>query len=249
VNLTDAVDEVVTHLSDDQVSSLAGVCADRQQAPHGLPGMAAGASPSARAAIAQLLAAWAASPALTGPGTALSLEVGRRGRRREADLRPSAVWTGPGAALTERLTSGVLHELIAGACRRIVIVSFAAHTLPGVAVDLEAAIARGCAVDAVFETADDSAGKYLGPAKPFAAIDGIRRWHWPAARRPDGALLHAKLLAVDDRRALVGSANLTSRALTSNLEVGAVLRDAATVRALVAHVDALIGSGDLELSP
>jgi hypothetical protein len=37
--------------------------------------------------------------------------------------------------------------------------------------------------------------------------------------------------------------------LTSNLEVGAVLRDAATVRALVAHVDALIGSGDLEQSP
>jgi hypothetical protein len=155
VNLTDAVDEVVTHLSDDQLSSLVGVCADRRQAPPGLPRMAAGASPSARAAISQLLAAWAASPALTGPGIALSLEVGRRGRRREADLRPSAVWTGPGAALTERLTSGVLHELIAGARRRIVIVSFAAHTLPGVAVDLEAAITRGCAVDAVFETADD----------------------------------------------------------------------------------------------
>ncbi|MFE7756296.1 phospholipase D-like domain-containing protein [Streptomyces sp. NPDC057429] len=37
--------------------------------------------------------------------------------------------------------------------------------------------------------------------------------------------LHAKVIAADRRVALLGSANLTGRALTDNVEIGVILRD------------------------
>ena len=119
----------------------------------------------------------------------------------------------------------MLHELVAGASERILLVSYAAYTLAEIAADLEAAVERGCQVDAVFETEEDSAGAYSGPhTQPFAAIAGISRWRWPAAHRR-GAVLHAKLLVVDGRRALVGSANLTPTRAPSNLEAGVLIND------------------------
>jgi len=44
------------------------------------------------------------------------------------------------------------------------------------------------------------------------------------ARRQAGAVLRAKLLTIDRRRALVGSSNLTRRALAANLEAGRLVR-------------------------
>ncbi|WP_347404745.1 phospholipase D-like domain-containing protein [Micromonospora sp. WMMD1102] len=60
--------------------------------------------------------------------------------------------------------------------------------------------------------------------------------------------MHAKIIAADRRAALITSANLTDRALSSNLEVGVVLRDPEPVRRLVAHFTALMDaqSGPLE---
>jgi phosphatidylserine/phosphatidylglycerophosphate/cardiolipin synthase-like enzyme len=135
----------------------------------------------------------------------------------------------------------VLHELVTGATERILLVSYAAYTLAELASDLEAAVRRGCQVDTVFETEEDSAGAYSGPhAQPFASIVGIRRWRWPAGQRPAGAVLHAKLLVVDGRRAPVSSANLTHRALTSNIEAGVLVGDPDLAGALERHVRTLI---------
>jgi len=141
----------------------------------------------------------------------------------------------------------VLHELVASAQRRILLVSFAAHTLPSLATDLEQAAARGATVDVVFETQDDSAGAYQShQAQPFHQVAGIRRWRWPAEQRPaGGAVLHAKALVVDGHSALVGSANLTQRALTANLEVGVLVRDPAVAGAIEAHVHELMANGVL----
>ena len=114
------------------------------------------------------------------------------------------------------------------------------HTV-SVAEDLTAAVERGCAVDVVFETHEDSSGDYSGPSIAFGAVPGIRRWRWPADRRPSGgAALHAKLLVVDGRRALVGSANLTHRALTANLEAGVLIEDPDVAAQLERHVRRLM---------
>jgi phosphatidylserine/phosphatidylglycerophosphate/cardiolipin synthase-like enzyme len=101
-------------------------------------------------------------------------------------------------------------------------------------------------VDVVFETEEDSAGRYDGPGvAAFAHVTGITRWRWPADKRPAGAVLHAKVLVVDGRRALVGSANLTRRALEANIEAGVVINDQHVASAIEDHVRALIASGTL----
>ena len=58
-------------------------------------------------------------------------------------------------------------------------------------------------------------------------------------------MLHAKLLVIDGRRALVGSANLTHRALTANLEAGVLIEDPELAAELEAHVRTLISDGTL----
>lgn len=52
---------------------------------------------------------------------------------------------------------------------------------------------------------------------------------WPAARRPKDAkgragVLHAKCALADRRMLLVSSANLTESAMTSNIELGLLVR-------------------------
>lgn len=238
--------DVLARLSDAQIQALAAACEGRTGPPGGLTQVVVGGSPAAHEAIEKLAISWASRPFLTGDGIALALGVGVEARR-EADVqRSKSVWTGPGTAGDRRLTAAVLHELIDAARQRVLLVSFAAYTLTEVAADLKAAVGRGCAVDVVFETEEDSAGAYSGPkSHPFHGINGIRRWRWPAANREPGAVLHAKLLVVDGRRALVGSANLTSRALTANLEVGVLVRDPGVAGQLDGHVQGLMSSGVL----
>ncbi len=60
-------------------------------------------------------------------------------------------------------------------------------------------------------------------------------------------MLHAKILIVDGRRALVGSANLTYRALTANLEAGVLIEDHDLAADLEAHVLNLMEDGTLAL--
>ncbi len=131
---------------------------------------------------------------------------------------------------------------LADARHRILLVSYATYTLPEIAADLQAAVVRGCAVDVVFETVDDN-DAYRGPSQPFADIPGLMRWRWPHEQRPPGAALHAKLLVVDGRRALVGSANLTHRALNANTEAGIVTCDEQLASALERHVRDLMVAG------
>ena len=64
-----------------------------------------------------------------------------------------------------------------------------------------------------------------------------------AGQRSNGrpyASLHTKLLVIDGRRALIGSANLTDAALTRNLEAGLLIRDAALATDLEQHVRRLM---------
>ena len=241
-----AVEDVLARLSDAQVEALAAACDPRERPDGTFTQVAAGAPPGAHDAIAALTSAWASRPSLTGHGVALALRVGLHARR-DADARRSRpVWTGPGATGEQRLTAAVLHELVADARERILLVSYAAYTLTELAADLEDAVRRGCQVDVVFETEEDSAGAYSGPqSRPFGAVEGVRRWRWPADQRIAGAVLHAKLLVVDGRRALVGSANLTHRALTANLEAGVLVEDHDLAADLEDHVRGLISSGTL----
>lgn len=245
MNIDDALAGVLGRLSDAQVEALAAAC-EPLAAPDGrIAQVVTGAPPGAGDAINTLADAWRGCPGLTGAGVALALRLGLAARQSRQALRARPVWTGPGAVGEQRLTAAVLHELLTSARERILLVSYAAYTLPEVAADLEAAVDRGCQVDVVFETIEDSAGAYTGPHRPFAHVPGINRWRWPPDQRDPGAVLHAKLLVIDGCRAFVGSANLTARALHHNLEVGVVTHDVELAGQLDAHVRRLMSSGIL----
>lgn len=246
MTLADAIEVVLRRLSADQITAFAAAAEGSSGPPPSLLGVLDGGMPGAADAVAGLLAAWRAAPGLTGEGIALALRVALAAREQAETRRAHAVWTGPGAKGQQRLTAAVLHEFIAGARERILLVSFAAHTLGSVARDLSAAVARGVEVDVLFETSDDSAGAYkTADDEPFGMIDGIRRWRWPNDQREPGALLHAKALVIDGRLTLVGSANLTRRALEANLELSLAIEDADVARAIERHVRGLMDAGVL----
>lgn len=237
-----AIAAVLERLSDAQVGGLAAACQAAHMPQASLTGVAAGATPGARQAVAELLTAWRETPELTGAGVALALQTGLAARAAAAGRRSRPVWTGPQAVGEQRLTASTIHGLLTAATERVLLVSYAAYTLKQVADDLTAAVERGCVVDVVFETSQDGSG-YDGPATPFGAVAGIRRWRWPGDQRPAHAALHAKLLVIDGRRALIGSANLTNRALCDNLEAGLLVRDPDVAASLEEHVRALMRAG------
>ena len=154
------------------------------------------------------------------------------------------VWTGPESGVTSsRLTAATVIDLIAEARDEILLVSFATQTEPLISVALEAASVRGVVITLLAESnADNSA--YASAGTPFPGLDAIRL-HWPAAQRPPGAALHAKVIVVDDRIALVGSANLTGRAMEANLECGILIRGGPQPRAIRDHISGLRATGFL----
>jgi phosphatidylserine/phosphatidylglycerophosphate/cardiolipin synthase-like enzyme len=109
--------------------------------------------------------------------------------------------------------------------------------------ELEHAARRGVLIDLILESTADQGGTLHGPVGASAAFETIRRdanfWTWPASRRPvvgtSRAALHAKLIAADERVALLGSANLTDKALAVNLELGVIIRDPDIVSRIVRH--------------
>lgn len=154
------------------------------------------------------------------------------------------VWTGPHSPLrTSRLTSAVVTDLIGHARDEVVLVSFATQTEPRVAEALQGAVKRGVEVTLLLERHVDYPA-YTGPELPFPELAALRL-HWPGAARPEGAALHAKLLVVDTALALVGSANLTGRALERNLECGVLIRGGKAPALIRVHLRQLLEAGVL----
>lgn len=243
-----AIQAVVQRLSDTQIQALVQACDGHDQPAASLAAAVSGSPPASQHAVSCLADAWRSTPGLTGTGVAVALQTALVLRQRSDMTRSHVVWTGPGSSGAQRLTAAALQELLSSAEQRILIVSFAAHTLSDVASALEDAVARGCAIDVVFETEDDSSGSYSGPSStPFGEVTGIHRWHWPSDQRQATGVLHAKVLVIDGRRALVGSANLTYRALHNNLEAGILVEDPELAASIERHVRSLMESGVLRL--
>jgi cardiolipin synthase len=140
-----------------------------------------------------------------------------------ADQQVDIVWTGPDSGIqTGRLTAPTVTELIDSAAAELILVTFASQDEPRLADAVGAAVGRGVDITVLFERNDDNPS-YTQRGDVFSDLP-VRRWVWPKDRRPTGAALHAKIVVVDRRTALLGSANLTGRALTANLECGVLLR-------------------------
>jgi cardiolipin synthase C len=207
----------------------------------------------------RLIAAWqAADPPVSGAAVALALEsaayVEARAEARRGDVVISGPASGPAAV---RLTSSVISELIHDCRESLLVVSFAAFGVSEVVRELRKAARRGVRIDLILESTTDQGGTLHGPIGAAAAFAEIEQdatfWVWPASSRPavgaSRAALHAKLIAADERVALIGSANLTDKALAVNLELGVIIRDPDVVGRIVRHFRALMQPGARVLEP
>lgn len=162
-----------------------------------------------------------------------------RARQRQS---VSVVWTGPESGVSSsRLTAAAVIDLINAARSEILLVSYATQTEPTLKAALSAATERHVAVTLLIERYEDNP-TYAAASTPFSGLNALRL-SWPAASRPPGAALHAKIIVVDGQVALVGSANLTSRAMETNLECGILIRGGPQPRAIRSHITALHAAG------
>jgi phosphatidylserine/phosphatidylglycerophosphate/cardiolipin synthase-like enzyme len=175
-------------------------------------------------------------------GAALAME---RTRQHQS---VKVVWTGPeSGAHSSRLTAAAVIELIDSARQEILLVSYATQTEPTIRDALQDAVTRGVSVTLLIERPEDNPG-YSSARTPFPGLRALRL-HWPAAERPPHTSLHAKIIVVDDRIALVGSANLTSRAMEDNLECGILIQGGPQPRAIRDHITSLYAVGILRRAP
>jgi cardiolipin synthase A/B len=153
------------------------------------------------------------------------------------------VWTGRGATGGVRSTVPVILEMLAEATNSVLLLSYSVwlkqsrtNTVLNRLAELSS---RGVDVAWIVDTGYRSGHNRIEIGECWPA--GRRRPHLYGWRDVDDeiAKLHAKVLIVDDRDALVTSANLTGHGLTSNIELGLRVRGAPATE-LAAHLHHLI---------
>lgn len=193
---------------------------------------------------------WAGSGA---PVDALAATMRTALAVRDATLerapRCSIAWTGRGGTGTVRSTVPVILEMLERAEHRVLLLSYsvwlAQSKVNNVLGRLAQLSSAGVEVVWIFD-----AGYRDG--HNFTEITR----YWPAGhRRPtvyswrdvddEIAKLHAKVLVVDERDALVTSANLTGHGLTSNIEIG-VRVEGRPAEDLAGHLLRLVADGTFE---
>lgn len=171
------------------------------------------------------------------PASAAALVVEAVLAERTVRPRPELelVWTGPeGGATLSRDTSQVLPQMFARAERRVMVAGFAFYEASNIFEPLHAR-ARDAGVEVEFFIHVDGTGQNarMSPVNFFTYSwpwrDVAPRLYYDA--RTDAAdassTMHAKCVIVDDREALITSANFTGRAQHDNVELGVLIRDAA----------------------
>jgi hypothetical protein len=179
----------------------------------------------------------------------------------ERQAHPAAkldlVWTG-GEAKTaySRPTAAVVRELFESAERHVLVAGYSfdhgseilgplhhAMQARNVAVELYLHIERARRTGEVEKHIDREVASFFaanwrfGPPHPQVYIA-------PRCIEPRSTeSLHAKCVVVDERMAVIGSANFTDRGQARNVEVGARIEDAGFARALVAQFRAATNAG------
>ncbi|MDP4744692.1 MAG: DISARM system phospholipase D-like protein DrmC [Porticoccaceae bacterium] len=137
------------------------------------------------------------------------------------------VWTGPDLNLLPiRRSEQLLLEIIDSAVESLFIVSFVLIKIPSIEIAIRNAVNRGVDVRMLLETEDKDGPFAQNTAidRLYAEIPGLGLYIWPREKR-DGTQggfprVHAKCVVADGTTAFVTSANLTSTALTKNIEMG-----------------------------
>ncbi|MBO1330959.1 DISARM system phospholipase D-like protein DrmC [Streptomyces sp. VRA16 Mangrove soil] len=170
-------------------------------------------------------------------------------QRARDTVQVRTVWSGPGTpAVPVRATAQVLAEVISEAQQELLAMTYAARAYPALTEAMTRAVQRGVTVDIVVETLADARGLLSGPepGAAFAAVPGVRLWHWARTTSARTASRqHAKLAVADRRLLLLGSANLTESAARRNIEAGVLVRGGTAPRRVAEHIVELQRQGVL----
>lgn len=173
------------------------------------------------------------------------------------------VWTGPeGPTAQTRDTLVTARQLLEAAEQHVLLASYVFYDAEALLEPLAKRMVERPAL-AVTVVANAFRKGDHGDVSPETALDNLRRGflkQWPGPRLPTlyydpralndvhtRAVMHAKCILVDDRAALVTSANLTGAAHNRNIEVGLLTRQREVVSRLRGQFMALAESGQLAL--
>jgi phosphatidylserine/phosphatidylglycerophosphate/cardiolipin synthase-like enzyme len=206
--------------------------------------------------IRRFVAEWSVQPMPPAPREmamllqSVSAALAHQRQKQKIEL----TWTGPRSPLVSlRRTDQALIELISGARKRILIVSFAVYKAKAILTALEKAADRDVEITIVLESPDVSEGK-IAYSTIRALGAGLREksriFVWPHAKRattPDGKIgsLHAKIGVADGDHVYLSSANLTDYAMNVNMEMGVLIHGGELPSRIEQHFAALIGDGTL----
>jgi phosphatidylserine/phosphatidylglycerophosphate/cardiolipin synthase-like enzyme len=240
-----AVLQAVDHLPAGVIEELAHATEQAESSSKAYRLADAVAQLDARRSAEAIAEAWRTEPRVTGGELSAMLRAAAAARSAEVlEGRVEVVMTGPSeAGAPTRATEAVVAEVVSGAKRELILVTYAAMSYSPLRVALQEACARGIQPQIVVETVAGSNGLLsTEPANAFAGIAGIRLLHWPASRRKGNypGRLHAKFVIADRSVAFVTSANLTGSALERNIECGLLVRGGSAPGRLADHVAALI---------
>lgn len=180
---------------------------------------------------------------LEGLGTeavvaAVRVALAERERRPRTSLE--LVWTGPEArGSTTRDTAVVVRRLFESAQRSVLIAGYSIdHGAELLRPLHEAMVERGVEARFFLNLEGDARTELERDRTAARAVDRFLDENWPFGEPwPDisydprsltygaGASLHAKVIVVDERLTLIGSANLTDRGQTRNVEAGVLIDD------------------------
>lgn len=162
------------------------------------------------------------------------------GRRARDEL--SIVWSGAAAPSSSgRTTTSVGDELLDAARSYVYATTFSGDGRSPLVAALARAVRRQIDVTVVVDTLGrTNVLNKIGPT-----LEGARFWTMPRRDDRKYRIVHAKIVLVDDRAALISSANLSAAAAERNLECGVVIHDAEKVIAIRRHFDGLHESGHL----
>ena len=157
------------------------------------------------------------------------------------------VWSGPDTGLVPvRHTEQVLCELIGFSRRRLFLVSFVAYSVSSIMQALKDAVDRQVQIDLLLESSEKYGGRvsHDSVGTIMKALPSISIYVWDSdSKTPSGQLpgaVHAKCAVADGKLAFITSANLTSAAMESNMELGLLIRQGDLPFGLERHLDALI---------
>lgn len=175
--------------------------------------------------------------------------------RWQQEQQIELLWAGPVPAnqIPARRIDQTLYDLIAGAKREILLVTFAAAKIERLTYELMNAAQRSLPIRLILEFEQSSEGQLSYDALkafPSALTTAAEVFYWPVEKRGRNLAgrpgkLHAKLAIVDDT-ALVSSANLTDDAFNRNLEVGVMVKSPEFLMTTKSYLDTMIFSGTLK---